>query len=343
MKKTLIISDLHHGHSLSNYHLDYELKLMDWIIATVKKEKIKQIINLGDVSDKMMTVNTMVVKMFQEKYEELSSIVDVQYVIAGNHDTYYKNTNKVTALPLFFKSKNDIIIDKDPLKVDNMCFIPWISADNSANIKKFVEANNNKENYLFGHLEQSGFKNGSIISSTDHLYLSEFDKYKQIFSGHYHEKQEINNLMYVGSCYQKNFGEMEHKYIHLVDSNDKITAVENNNRLFEIIVAENGLTVEQMKEMFCDVENKKIRVIIESSDIDYINKVEQIIEMYNPFSVIVMSKSIDSDIDIDQDSVDIASDNELNKMFLDKMEFSEQKTKDAFFSEFQKIWQLSSD
>lgn len=333
--RALILTDLHHGHSISEYFLSYELKLFDWFESVKNEYRIDTIINLGDTHDKQMSVNPKVANLFRDKHKQLSIGIDNYYVLAGNHDCYYKTSNTITTLPLFFKEANQILIETKPLKIGTMCFIPWISPDNIEEIKKFVNENNRPENTLFCHIEASGFRNGAITTKHDQLYISEMDKYKAVYSGHYHAKQKKGNLTFLGNCFQKTFGELEHKFLHvLID--DELIPIINQNDIFLRRNIPEGLTTEEIENNVKDFKDKIVQLYIPSSDFDYISKVEMMIEKYRPYEMTLKTKNIiddTSDVEIDNSTED-----ELNEMFLNQMTYPNEKTKNDFQEKFEFYW-----
>ena len=338
--KALIISDLHHGHSQSEYFLKYELNLFNWFEKIIDEHGIDTIINLGDTSDKQLSVSTKVAKLFSEAHKKLASKVERYFVLAGNHDCFYKTSNEITGLPVFFKDiPNVIMIENEPLIYDKFCFIPWMSPGNSAEIKEFVRQNNKKENYLFAHLEASGFKNGAITTKSDQLYISEYNNYNKVFTGHYHAKQEKGNMLYVGNPFQKTFGEIERKFVHVLDG-DGIISIENENAIFTRILFKEGLEDAEIAEVASHLTGKICQVFVNSSDFDYINKVETEIEKNAPYSVTVRTKNLEaySDDDIE---IDNSTEEELNASFLSQLDYPSEEIKDDFQGKFQMYWSQS--
>jgi len=337
--KALIISDLHHGHNISDYHINYDLGVMDWIIQTAKEKKVDVVINTGDTHDKMLQANIRIINLFKQKHAELAEAVDNYYIISGNHDNYYKTSNDVTSLPLFFNEKNQHLIESQPLKVDNLCFIPWISPANSQQIKDFVSKNNSPENYLLAHLEMSGFRNGMITTKTDNLYKAEYNKYAKVFSGHYHEKQERGNLMYVGNPFQKTFGELERKWIHVLDTETgEIEAIENTRTIYRRIEVADGLSKEELEDVLSDVEGKKLRVHIDSSDYKYVGAVEMMLEERKPEYYKLFTKNMVEEHE--EIVIDRQSNDELNRDFLENMQYPNEKYKEDFQKLFNETWRM---
>lgn len=338
--KTLIISDLHHGHSISEFFIDYEMKLFDWFEDIILTYDIENIVNMGDTHDKQMSVSPKIANLFRDRHKRLSEMVANYFIIAGNHDCYYKTSNSVTSLPFFFKEDNQILIERKPLKFINYCFIPWISPENSEEIKKFVRENNNSNNYLFSHLESSGFKNGAITTKTDQLYISEYGNYKKVFSGHYHAKQSKDNLLYVGNPFQKTFGEMESKFVHVLDD-DKLISLQNKNDIFTRVNILDGLSDTEIEDIVKVLKDKIVQVYIASSDFDYINKVEMIIDKYRPYEAQIKTKNVLEEVATIE--IDNSSEEELNKSFLSNLEYPSEDFKTKFSEKFDFYWKKSEN
>lgn len=337
--KILILADLHHGHNMTQKFLEYELSLFDWFEEIIKEEAVDAIINLGDTHDKQMSVSPKTVALFKERHLRLRSLVDSYYVLTGNHDSYYKTSNKITSLPLFFDETFEKI-ENDPVVLPSidgdLVFIPWISPHNAEVVKSVVSENNKKGNYLFCHLEASGFKNGAITTRHDQLYVSDYGKYRAVLSGHYHAKQTKGNLTFVGNCFQKTFGELERKFVHVLDTfTGELKEFENTNEVFKRINVDSGLSEEQIRSQLSDVTDKVVRLYIDSDDFDYISKVERVLEQMKPYEVSVKTKNVivETDVEIEQ-----KTEEELNELFLESLDFPNDELRAEFKAEFGKFW-----
>ena len=91
----------------------------------------------------------------------------------------------------------------------------------------YIEKINNTDipdrSVLLTHVAIDGVRNndGSVVKGI--LPRATFQRFKQVFVGHYHDKQEIKNVTYIGSLLQNNFGEDDLKGITYFHSDGSIT------------------------------------------------------------------------------------------------------------------------
>jgi predicted phosphodiesterase len=342
--KLLILTDLHHGSDNTEYMINYQLNFLDEMKELIESEKIDAIVNLGDTHDKRLTVNVRIMELFKRKHMELASAVKNYYVIAGNHDCYYTNTNDFTSLNAFFTDDYRFTkIINHPLVIGNMVFIPWISSGNSQEITEFVSKCNKKSNVLFGHLELSGFQHGGTVSKHDQLMKSDYDKYKRVFSGHYHGYQERDNIIYPGTPYAKNFGELEDKRILVYDTEtDEVERYINEKRIFEKIVIndESLKEIENIIKINPGIENKIVRLHFNTKVPKILTAVENMITEAKPYSIDISysSDEVESDMnDLVGDDVILTSE-EIHEEYFKRLEVDSEEQREELKSEFTKLW-----
>jgi DNA repair exonuclease SbcCD nuclease subunit len=238
--KVAIITDQHFGARNDSIQcLDYyENFYKNIFFPTLKERDIKHILILGDTFDrrKFINFNTLAraKKMFfDQAYNDGIFIT----MIAGNHDTYYKNTNDVNSPELTLMEYNNIIIVTRPETVDihgvPVCFLPWICADNY--IDSMNEIKNTKADICMGHLEISGFAMYRGVESHDGLSKESFDKFDMVFSGHYHHRSDDGHIYYLGNPYELTWQDYKDpRGFHIFNLYDrKLEFIENTYSLFE--------------------------------------------------------------------------------------------------------------
>jgi len=317
--KNLIISDWHHHNN--DYFINYQLKLMDSIINYVKKNNIDSVIDCGDTLDKRRIADIKLLNLFRDKHRELLDCVDRYVVIRGNHDTYYKTSGTVNSLKIIYTDDRYTLVDTDPLKIGNLCFIPWIDSNNREMITKFVSENNNKNNYLFSHLSLSGFD----IPVSDQLYKSDYQNYQKVFSGHFHNRAERDNVLYVGNPYQKSFGELVKKGFHVFDDESgQIEFVENKADIFKIITINEDSNIDECVK---GIKNRIIKVKINSIDKSFINECINKINDLEPHKSTITTSSVDiDDIELKTD----LSEDKIIDNYLESIQFDEDNEKEIF-------------
>jgi DNA repair exonuclease SbcCD nuclease subunit len=332
--KILILSDLHHGKDL-DFFVEYQLNYLNTTINIIRENNVKKIFLLGDVHDKRRKADIRIINLFKEKYEEIEKLVEEIVVISGNHDCYFKNINNINSIKVFFPNSEKVkFVINECLKIDNHIFIPWINKNNQEKISEFVSKYNSCDNYLYGHFELSGFKmNGDFECTRSQLFKVDYNNYKKVFIGHFHDMQTKDNIMYIGAPYQLISSETPEKGCHILDTEKNvITTIYNKNDIFRNIKIENGLSKPQIKNAVGDIENKIVNLYIDSNDPKYITKVEEVIELKNPYKYTPKFKPSCSIIK-DDININNLNDDFMIDSFLDNLEF-DNKMQEKLFKQF---------
>ena len=202
-----IITDQHFGaRNDSIAFLDFFEKFYDNIFFTkLDEENIKTVLVLGDTFDRRKYVNFYALdrakKMFFDKLEERGIRV---HMLAGNHDTYYKNTNEVNSPDLLLTEYNniDVISKPETIVVDGIpiCMMPWICPENYQ--ESLDHMTNTKADICMGHFEIAGFAMYRGMESHEGISKETFEKFDMVFSGHYHHRSDDGHIYYLGNPYE---------------------------------------------------------------------------------------------------------------------------------------------
>lgn len=238
--KTAIITDQHFGarnDSVAFLNF-YENFYNNVFFPKLKEEGISTLLILGDTFDRRKYVNFLTLKrakeMFFDKLEELGITV---HMLAGNHDTYFKNTNDVNSVDLLLAEYTNINIIDSPttIYVDDIpiCMMPWICAENYA--ESIDTLKNTPAEICMGHFEIAGFAMYKGMESHDGLDPSLFKKFDCVFSGHYHHRSSNDNITYVGNPYELTWQDYnDPRGFHTFDlSTRNLTFVENPHTMFD--------------------------------------------------------------------------------------------------------------
>jgi DNA repair exonuclease SbcCD nuclease subunit len=209
--KVAIITDQHFGaRNDSQLFLDFFEKFYEnTFFPTIDSAGITTVLILGDTFDRRKYVNFYALdrakKMFFDKLAERNITV---HMLAGNHDTYYKNTNEVNSPDLLLREYDNINVIDTPqtihLKYDDVacdvCMMPWICPENYVN--SMAEMQNTNAEICMGHFEIAGFSMYKGMESHDGLSKETFKKFDVVFSGHYHHRSSNGNIHYLGNPYE---------------------------------------------------------------------------------------------------------------------------------------------
>ena len=240
--KVAIITDQHFGaRNDSVAFLDfYEKFYRNNFFPAIDSSGIDTLLVLGDTFDRRKYMNFYALdrakKMFFEPLRERGITV---HMIAGNHDTYFKNTNEVNSPELLLNEYKNINIISEPTTVDvggyDICFMPWICAENyEASVKELKET---KSTLCMGHFEIEGFVMHRGMVSHDGLNKDLFKKFDMVFSGHYHHKSDDGQIYYLGNPYELTWNDAyDPRGFHFFDlETRKLEFVQNQYTMFSRI------------------------------------------------------------------------------------------------------------
>jgi len=242
MLKIAIITDQHFGaRNDSQAFLDYYEKFYDNIFfPTLDDNNIECVLVLGDTFDRRKYVNFYALdrakNMFFNKLEERGITV---HMLAGNHDTYFKNTNDVNSPDLLLGEYSNINVIDSPTNITvsdtEICMMPWICPDNYDDSIKTMETT--KAEICMGHFEIAGFAMHRGMESHDGLDKALFQKFDLVFSGHYHHRSNDKHIHYLGNPYELTWQDYnDPRGFHLFDLNTReLEFIRNPYTMFQRI------------------------------------------------------------------------------------------------------------
>ena len=240
--KVAIITDQHFGaRNDSIAFLDFFEKFYEQtFFPTLDANDITTVLVLGDTFDRRKYVNFYALdrakKMFFDKLEERGIRV---HMLAGNHDTYYKNTNEVNSPDLLLVEYGniDVISKPETIVIDGtpICMMPWICPENYQESLDHIK--NTKAEICMGHFEIAGFAMYRGMESHDGLAKETFEKFDLVFSGHYHHRSSDQHIHYLGNPYELTWQDYnDPRGFHLFDlSTRELEFICNPYRMFERI------------------------------------------------------------------------------------------------------------
>jgi DNA repair exonuclease SbcCD nuclease subunit len=202
--RVAVISDLHLGvHMNSPTWHEISLQWAKWLVNELQEKDINKIIFCGDFfhNRSEITVNTLhAAGELLEHFHNFELIM-----IAGNHDSFYKNDSRVNSISILNGRKNITVLDKPTtmqMYGKELFFAPW-----------GTELGDMKEcDIMFGHFEIESFKMNSFKMCDSGFKTKDLLKYAPlIISGHFHlreeRKYESGNILYVGCPLELDFGD----------------------------------------------------------------------------------------------------------------------------------------
>jgi hypothetical protein len=264
--KVAIITDQHFGaRKNSKLFHDYFLKFYnDVFFPTLEQYGITTVIDMGDTFDSRKGIDFSALSWAKNNYyDRLQQMGVTVHTIVGNHTAYYKNTNEVNAVDLLLREYDNVTVYSEPIEVKldklNVLFIPWINQENEENTLKMIQKSSSK--CAMGHLELQGFRVNKQLVMEHGLESKVFDKFKLVFSGHYHTRSDNGTVFYLGNPYEMFWNDVnDERGFHIFDTETlEKTAINNPYRLFYNIYYED---TDYQTFDTREYENKIIRVIV---------------------------------------------------------------------------------
>jgi DNA repair exonuclease SbcCD nuclease subunit len=237
--KVAIITDQHFGARNDSIHfLDfYEKFYKETFFPELEKNGITKLFILGDTFDRRKYVNFYSLQRAKRMFfDELAAKNIEVFMLVGNHDTYYKNTNEVNSPELVLEDYSNINVIPGPSVVTvngtNILMMPWICSENheeSLNMLKTANAE-----ICMGHFEIAGFAMYRGMKSEEGLERDLFKRFDYTFSGHYHHKSNSDSIFYLGNPYELTWQDYgDSRGFHLFDlSTRELEFIKNPNRIF---------------------------------------------------------------------------------------------------------------
>jgi len=224
--KILIVSDLH-ADNYSRFSTLTEnginCRLQDCINAVRSLNRLAKQVGaeclffLGDLFNSRTTISIDVYYLVFQEIERLAKDIET-YLLVGNHDQFLRKGDIYSTYP--FSSICQVISKPTVLDLDSLVVcLPY--QEDHKELLKFIEQN--KGDYLFAHLGLNGAKVGPTeyrVKETLNPEDLKPEEFKWVILGHYHKFQRLkDNIVYVGSMLQHNFGERgEEKFALVLDT-----------------------------------------------------------------------------------------------------------------------------
>lgn len=201
-----MFTDIHWGaKNNSTLHNDDCLQYIDWFISNVKKYKCDTIVFMGDWFENRNAINVATLNKSFDGLKRLDALAMPIYFCIGNHDLYHRSNRQLYS-PYHFDMFSNVKLVNEIFIKDDMLFSPFLFREEYAELAGIIE--NKRPKYVFGHFEFRNF----IVTGSDRKMEhgpdhSLFKSPKYIFSGHYHKRQALDNVVYIGNTFPTNYGD----------------------------------------------------------------------------------------------------------------------------------------
>lgn len=201
--RAAVFTDIHVGlKQNSRVHNDDCERYIDWFIAEAQARDCETCIFCGDWSHQRASVNVASMNVSIRLFKKLNAAFEKVYFITGNHDLYYRDKRDLNSVEYARDLSNFVMVD-EILVQDDVAIVPWLVGDEWKKLSKL------NVKYIFGHFELPHFKMNAMVEMPDHggLKGEHMKAADYVFSGHFHKRQFVNNVHYIGNCFPHNYAD----------------------------------------------------------------------------------------------------------------------------------------
>ena len=246
MSLVAIITDTHYGARKGAQYLhDYFEKFYSEVFfPTLKERGVETVLHLGDVFDSRKSIEYQALQW--TKRVVLDPLKDYKvHAVVGNHDCYFKSTNKTNSPELLLQDYENIQTHSDPTEVtvdgQKILMLPWICDENLDKTRKMMKET--EARFAMGHLELSGFeayRGHKFEDGKGLVHPSEFSKFEKVLSGHFHTRSDDGRIYYMGNPYEMYWNDVNDArgFVLFDTETGEMEYVNNPNTLFSIVYYE---------------------------------------------------------------------------------------------------------
>ena len=194
------------------------------------------------------------------------------HCILGNHDVYYRNTNMINSIKELFD--NDLILYETPTIVNfdglDIGLFPWVNKENYDESMDFLKTSSAP--IIVGHLELEGYQVMRGVKYDGGMNAKILERFDRVFSGHFHCRQEKDNVYYMGTQYQITFADLnETKGFHILDTDTReIEFIENPYKMFSAITYDDKDGPPDVDELDCSyLKDSYVKLYVENKNHPY--------------------------------------------------------------------------
>lgn len=268
--KIALLGDLHIGVKNDDKWIEDNIyQSLKWFTDECKSNGVTHCIQAGDFFDVRKGISQRTLNFVREKIVPLfNSTFEQTYVLVGNHDLHFKNEITPNSCTEVLGHVDKFTVVEKPTTVNiggsNIDIIPWMCKSNQTEILEFIK--NSYSDYCVSHWELNGFFYYKGVKS--HGLEPDFlDKYKSVWSGHFHTISNSGNVQYLGTPYTITLGDAgDSRGYWLHDTDDSSTTFCPNPITYHYKAYFDADTwkysVNDLKKLFTD---KVVKLIIEKS------------------------------------------------------------------------------
>jgi len=330
-----IIGDIHSGvrGSLQVFADQQKNYFMNEFWPEIDRNEIRTIICSGDLFDKRKNIDFRILSDVRKYIFDEMERRNIQFfIIPGNHDTVFRNTNSLNSLDLLlgeYVNKNFVHIIHNPetLLFDNMeiGFVPWMNSENYDSCVKYIQENSHLP-LLIGHFEMTGLSDFSEI--TEGINVSVFSDYQQVISGHYHKPIIEKNIWYPGSPLEFTWADYDQQkgFVILNTETQEINKIVTKQKMFHKVFYDDKdeFKLRKQRKNFTELRDKYVKVIVKnrSNRTMFDSWMNELYEKGKPYNVSVVDVTVNNQLTEEEIRIETLStieiiDNAIDSMIID--------------------------
>ena len=330
--KIALVTDTHAGvRGDSDTFADYQEKFWyDVFFPSLEEHGIKQIVHLGDITDRRKWISYKTLDRFRGVIDHMRHGYDLS-VIIGNHDTYYKNTNRINSMDCLFDSDIEIYHEATEVSFGGLeiLFVPWINAGNHEDTMKKIK--NSTSTVCFGHLNLAGFPMARGLLNTEGMDRKVFRQFDMVFSGHFHTRSHLDNIWYLGSPYEQTWIDYGDKRgFHIFDTETlDLEFIQNPHKMFEKVYFDAETSDEYINGNidFAQYQKKAIKLITNNIPDQYMyEKFIEELEAQEPWHLQIIDNTEASNHDIEVDHIESKGTIEILNEYIEQTEYDNKES-----------------
>ena len=341
--KIALLNDTHFGaRNDSLIFDDYFHKFYDNIFFPyIKKYNIRTLIHLGDVVARRKYINYRIAHSFRYKF--LQRLWDEKidtHIIVGNHDIYFRNTNKINAVQELCTTpdgQHEPWIYEEPKVVDfdglNILMLPWINPENEEHSLKTLETAH--ADILIAHLDLNGYQMTNGVFQTHGYDRSIVSRFEKVITGHFHKKSDDGQVFYLGCQSEMTWSDYDNqKGFHIFDTatrelefiknpytifkklfyDDTETDYDNINikpyhqKFIKLIVVnkkDNSMFDRLLERLYNDISVYELKILEDYSGLSHLNVSDDIVEGSEDTMTLVSNYVDQLKVDLDKDKLKV--------------------------------------
>lgn len=202
-RRALVFADLHLGRkNNSELHNQDCWNFTQWMCDQAQAHDCDTCIFLGDYHNNRNSINVSTLNWSLKCLEHTAQHFEKTVLIPGNHDLYYRDRRDAYSVS-WARNISGVQIISDITSTGDCVFVPWLVTGEHGQLQQCAGQ------YMFAHLELPNFIMNSQIRMPDlgHNSVQDLQGLGQVFSGHFHRRQQQQNVSYTGSCFPLDFSD----------------------------------------------------------------------------------------------------------------------------------------